>query len=175
MSVVAVAAEFADAPALVLAAHALRGAGVRGLEAYGPNPIDGCDDVLAARPSPVPAIILAAGLAGAVGGFLLQYVPMAWAYALNIGGRPLDSWPAYLPSTYELAILAALVVGFVAFAAAAGLSRLYDPVQRVPGFERASRDCYILWLDARAAGFDSDRIEQLLVRSAARRIIEVQA
>jgi hypothetical protein len=175
MTVEAVAAEFADAPALVAAARVLRGAGIGGIEGFGPNPIDGLDEVLAKRRSPIPAIILAAGLAGALGGFLLQYIPMAWAYPLNIGGRPLDSWPAYLPSTYELAVLVALVVGFAAFATVTGMIRLYDPVQRFPGFERASQDRYLLWVDARDPAFDAELVERLLIHSAASRIVEVQA
>jgi hypothetical protein len=168
-----IVAEFSDAAALVAAARSLREAGVDGIEAYTPYPVEGLDRALGARRSRVPAIMLAAGLAGGAGGFLLQYVGMAFGYPLNIGGRPFNSWPAYLPSTYEIGAMAALIIGFCAFAAATRLLRLYDPVLDAPGFEGASQDRFLLCIDAGRAGFDRGLLEILLARAAAQRVAEI--
>ncbi|MBV9859388.1 MAG: DUF3341 domain-containing protein [Alphaproteobacteria bacterium] len=168
-----IVAEFADADRLTAAARRLREAGVAGVEAYTPYPVAELDALLDPRPSPVPAIILGAGLLGAAAGFLLQYLGMKFGYPLNIGGRPLDSWPAYIPSTYEIAVLTAIVVGFGAFATATRLSVIYEPVMDAPGFERASQDRFLLCVEAAAPGFDRGRLEALLASAMPSRIAEV--
>jgi hypothetical protein len=128
---------------LVAAVRRLHRQGVA-LETYTPYPVEAIDAILAAPPSRVPVIIFCVGILGAAGGFLLQYWGMALAYPINVGGRPLDSWPAFMPSTFELGILAAVSVGFVAYAAVTRLTTLYHPIFNAPDFERASQDQFLV-------------------------------
>ena len=166
-------AEFDDAPALVSAVAALRAEGIGDIETYTPYPIDALGSILKDRPSRVPGVVLWAGLAGAAGGFLLQYAGMVFGYPLNIGGRPLDSWPAFLPSTYEIAVLSALLAGFLGFAIATGLSRLYEPVDEAPGFATASQDRFLLCLRGERSALNRERIAALLSRAPVCRVSEI--
>lgn len=141
-------AAFDSEETLIAAVRRLHPQGVA-LETYTPYPIEVIDEILATPPSRVPVVIFCAGILGAAGGFLLQYWGMAIALPINIGGRPLDSWPAFIPSTFELGILAALTVGFAAYVAATRLTTLYHPIFGAPGFERASQDRFLLCVRGR--------------------------
>ena len=119
--------------------HRARSAGYTRVEAYTPFPVDGLDEALPRASTPIGWIVLAAGIFGACGAYGLQY----WAthnYPLNVGGRPLHSWPAFIPVTFELTVLSAAVIGVLALAWLCRLPRLHHPVFAVPGFERASQD-----------------------------------
>src|SRR5689334_12241764 len=100
-------AEFDDPDPLLSAVRAAFEAGYRNMDAYTPFPVEGLSEALGFRATRVPLIVLLGGLAGAVGGFLLQVWAMVWSYPLNVGGRPLLSWPAFIPVTFELTILGA--------------------------------------------------------------------
>lgn len=143
-----VIAAFESEEALVAAARRLHSQGIA-LETYTPYPVAAIDEILRAPPSRLPVIIFAAGMLGAAGGFLLQYWGMAVALPLNIGGRPLNSWPAFIPSTFEIAILVAFLAGFAAYIAATRLTALWDPIFAAPGFERASQDRFLLYARGR--------------------------
>ena len=139
-----------------------------GIETYTPHPVEELDELLPNPPSLLPAVFLAAGLLGAAGGFLLQLWG-ASAYPINVGGRPIDSWPAFGPSTFELGALCALVVGFIAYLAATRLTRLYDPIFSAPGFERAAQDRYLLCVRGRGRL----EVERALAPLRPRRLVEV--
>ncbi|MBP2292626.1 DUF3341 domain-containing protein [Azospirillum rugosum] len=163
-----------DSPDRMLdALRRLREAGFARLEVYSPQAVEGVDELLGRRSRALPLVIIAAGVAGAVGGFLLQYIGMAVHYPLNIGGRPLNSWPAFSTSTFELAALAMLLVGTLAFFALCRLPRLYDPVFEVPGMERATQDRFLIGVDLREASIDRERLERVLARFDGVRIEEV--
>jgi hypothetical protein len=100
-------AEFDDPKQLVLAAESARKAGYRRMDAYSPMPIEELNDALGSHHSRLPLIVLLGGLIGCIGGFLIQYWTMAVAYPLNVGGRPFNSWPAFIPVTFECTILGA--------------------------------------------------------------------
>lgn len=165
-----------DSPAVMLdALRRLREAGFARLEVYSPFAVEGVDELLGRRGRALPVIIVAAGLAGAVGGFVLQYVGMAVHYPLNIGGRPLNSWPAFSTSTFELAALSMLLVGTLAFFALCRLPRLYDPVFETAAMERASQDRFLIGVDLREASIDRERLERALAPFDGVRIEEVPA
>ena len=96
-------AEFASAAEILAAVRASRGAGYERVEAYTPYPVDGLADALGLRKSPIPLLTLIGGLLGAAAGWLLQWYSAVIDYPLNAGGRPLYSWPAFIPSTIESA------------------------------------------------------------------------
>jgi hypothetical protein len=141
-------AEFAREEAWREAVRRVRAAGAERFEAFSPYPVEGIDELVLPRPSPMPAIMLTAGAAGAAGGFYLQ----VWAardYPLQVGSRPLFSWPAFIPVTFELGVLTAVLVGIVAFLWRAGLPRYDHPAFASPRFARASTDRFFLWLPAK--------------------------
>ena len=119
-----VMAEFDNPTALVSAARAAREEGYRKLDAYSPFPIEELNDVLHLHKNKLPLIVLIGGIVGGLCGYLLQYYVTVVYYPLNIAGRPLHSWPAYIIITFELTIL------FAAISAVLGLLASWIPAQR---------------------------------------------
>lgn len=147
-------AEFERPPELLEAARRARDAGYTRTDAYTPYPVDGLDRALGVRPTRLPAVVLAGGLAGAAGGYFLQYYLSAVEYPLNVGGRPLHSWPAFVVITFELAVLSAAVTAVVAMLTMNGLPQPYHPVFNVGRFALASRDRFFLSVEASDPKFD---------------------
>ena len=170
-----VAAEFATAAALVAAARHIRNAGFRRIEAYSPFPIDALDDLIAGKQVALPLIIFCCGLGGLLAGFLMQYYLAAVDYPLNIGGRPLNSWPAFGPTTFEIAVLFAMVGAFIAWFVVNRLPRLGNPLAAVPGFDRATSDRFFLCIEASDPRFERGRIHWLLEHCNAERISDIAA
>lgn len=133
--------------ALLDAIHSLRRdePGLR-LEAYVPYAVEGLDEALGLPPSRIPLITLAAGLLGALGGFFMQWYAAVISFPVNIGGRPLDSWPMFIPVTFELAVLCAACAAVAGMLWANGLPCMYHPAFNAPGFDMATRDRYFLCL-----------------------------
>jgi Protein of unknown function (DUF3341) len=174
MSLHGVLAEFAGAADLVAAMRHLRIAGFRRLEAYAPMPIDGLDEI-AERPVALPIVIFLCAVLGCLGGYFLQYWGAVVDYPINVGGRPLNSWPAFLPTAFEIAVLLAVAGGIIAWFVASRLPSLASPLARVPGFERATIDRFFLCVESGDPRFDPGRLRHLLERCAALRIVEVPA
>ncbi|MBY6264835.1 DUF3341 domain-containing protein [Azospirillum sp. 412522] len=168
-------AAFDDPDAMLKALRRLRQEGFSQLEVYGPHAVEGVDELLGRRARALPLVVVAAGMLGVVGGFFLQYWGMVLGYPLNIGGRPLNSWPAFAPSTFELAALTILLIGFLAFCRVCRLPRLYDPIFDAPGFEHASQDRFLIWIAEREGHDDHDLLRRLLPEGEGVRIDEVPA
>lgn len=156
-------AEFASAHGILEAVLASRGAGYERIEAYTPYPVDGLAEALALRKSPVPLLTLIGGLLGAATGWFLQWYSAVIDYPLNSGGRPLNSWPAFIPSTIELGILGACLCAFGGMLWLAGLPRLRHPVFDTPGFENATRDRFFLCIRSEDRMFDMERTHAWLM------------
>ena len=121
----------------------LRAAGYTHLEAFMPWPVEGVGELLHLPRTPIARIMAVAALIGASGAYGLQY----WAthdYPINVGGRPLHSWPAFIPITFELTVLTVSITGVVALLWLCGLPRLHHPVFHVANFARASQDRYFI-------------------------------
>lgn len=138
-----IVAEFADSPALHAAAQRLRAAALGEVETHTPQPPEG------AAHSLLPAVILVAGIGGAAAAFLLQSYSTTLGYPLDIGGRTDLGWPAFMPLTYESGVLCAVAAGFFGFLIANRLPALYDPIDEIDAFRRASRDGFFLALRTR--------------------------
>ena len=166
----ALLAEFGDADALLAAARAARAQGHVDIEAYAPHPVEGLADALGATRDAIAPAMLCGGLLGGGGTFALECWSAVFAYPVNVGGRPLFSWPAFLPAAIEMCLLGAALAGVAAMLVGNGLPRLHHPLFEVEGFERASDDRYFLLLPATDAA-----ARHMLERQAALTIREVAA
>src|ERR1044071_4502126 len=155
-------AEFADADALVGAARRSFDAGFRRMDAYTPFPVEGLSEAIGFHHTRVPLIVLIGGIIGCIGGFYLQYWVAVVDYPLNVGGRPLNSWPAFIPVTFEVTVLIAALSAFFSVIALNGLPMPYHPVFNVERFELASRSRFFLLIEARDPKFDMDETRKFL-------------
>lgn len=147
-------AEFSDPDELVEKTRQAYDAGYRKMDAYAPFPIHGLPEALGIKRSWVPYIVLLAAIAGGVGGFVLQYWSSVIAYPINIAGRPLNTWPAFMVVTFETTILSAGVIGFLGMMLLNKLPQPYHPVFNVPRFELASNDKFFLCIMKADPKFD---------------------
>ncbi len=147
-------AEFDSPDKLLEAARRAREHGYERLDAFTPFPVEGLAEAVGAADHRLPALVLAGGILGALGGYGMQLYAAAVDYPLDIGGRPLNSWPAFIPITFELTVLIAALFAFFGVFILNGLPRPHHPVFDVPAFARASRDRFFLCLEARSRQFD---------------------
>ena len=155
-------AEFEDPNALVAAAHQARLEGYRRMDAYSPFPIEELHEALGLPPTRLPLIVLIGGLVGAVGGYALQYWVSVIENPLNVGGKPLHSWPAFIPVTFETTILVAALSAVLGMLALNGLPMPYHPVFNVSRFALASRNRFFLCIEARDKRFDLEATRRFL-------------
>ena len=155
-------AEFVRETDLVEAARKAYAEGYHHLDAYSPYPIEEIFDILHLHKNKVPMIVLAGGLIGAFGGYFMEYFASVISYPWNIGGRPLHSWPSFIPVAYETTILCAAIGAVVGMIALNGLPMPYHPVFNVPEFERSSSDRFFLCIESGDPKFDLDKTQQFL-------------
>lgn len=167
-------AQFAQAEQVVEAARVMRAAGTWTLDAHTPFAVDGLTEALGAPRDPMAAVVFCGGLAGGVGGYFLQYWASVVSMPLNVGGRPLHSWPSFIPVTFELTVLAASLSAVVGLVALSGLPRLHHPLFEVEAFRRATRDKFFLHLSSREA-YDADGARALLRAAGAEEVYDVAA
>jgi Protein of unknown function (DUF3341) len=155
-------AEFDDPQSLVTATTRAREEGYRRMDAYSPFPIEELHEALGSHHTRLPLIVLIGGLVGGIGGYLLQYWVSVIAYPVNIGGKPMHSWPAFIPVTFECTILAAALSCVLGMLALNGLPMPYHPVFNVPRFALASRNRFFLCIESKDPKFDLDRTRHFL-------------
>jgi hypothetical protein len=155
-------AEFEDPTSLVTATERAHREGYRRMDAYSPYPIEELHHALGSKHTKLPLIVLIGGLIGCIGGYTLEYWSSVIAYPLNIGGKPLHSWPAFIPVTFECTILAAALSCVLGMLALNGLPMPYHPVFSVPRFALASRNRFFLCIEATDPKFDIDATRHFL-------------
>ena len=166
-------AEFGDPDALLRAARLVRRDGHRAIDALTPFPLAEIDEVLDVEPSRIRSAMLIAGFGMAAFAYGLQWYSAAIDYPINVGGRPLNSWPVFLLVPFEVGMLAAALAGFIAFLMGCGLPRLHHPVFDVAGVERATQDRFFL-LAQEAGGKPPNALRHLLEGSGALAVTEVR-
>jgi hypothetical protein len=169
-----VVAVFPTPGEFLTALRRVRESGYSAVEVNVPFAVEGMDEWLPGRPTPVAAVVLAAGLIGGAGAYFLQWYA-ARDYPLNAGSRPLHSWPAFVPVTFELTVLAAALAGVAALLWLCRLPRLDHPLFAMTGFARASQDRYFLGVRADDPHFHAGRVRALLESFAPEALEEVRA
>jgi Protein of unknown function (DUF3341) len=160
-------AEFGSPDTMIAAARHARDQGFTPLDALSPCPVEGIDETLGLKKSPIrwPMLIAALGVAALAYG--LEYWSAVYAYPIDSGGRPLNSWPVFLLVPFEVGVLAAAIAGFVALLVLCGLPRLNHPLFDWTAIERATDDRYFLLMAAPEDGPDNDRLRSLLLEARA--------
>lgn len=154
-------AEFASADDLLEAVQRSRAEGYRSMEAYTPMPLHEVAHALGYR-SDLPKLVLGGGIVGALVGFGLQYYASVESYPIDVGSRPLNSWPAFIIITFEMTILFAALTAVFGMFALSRLPRPHHPVFSVPHFELASRDRFFLLIMAHDERFELARTGRFL-------------
>ena len=167
-------AEFDDHHQLVNAAAAAHSAGYRKMDAYSPYPIHGLSEALGQSPTKISSLVLLGGLTGCIGGFALMCWITLVAYPMNVAGKPMYSWPAYIPITFETTVLCAALTAVVGMIALNGLPQPYHPVFNVERFKRASQDRFFLCIEAADPKYDAAATRAFLAKHSAE-VMEVDA
>src|SRR5258707_4151984 len=144
LPVYGIMAEFDGPDKILAAAKAAYAAGYRRMDAYSPLPIHGLSEALGNPQTKLGWIVLAGGLTGCFGGFALQYWASVINYPVIIGGKPLNSWPAFIPVTFECTVLFAALSAVFGMLALNGLPQPYHPCFNVDRFEHATQDRFFL-------------------------------
>ena len=167
-------AEFDSPEALLAGTRRTYEAGYRKMDAYTPFPIEGLAAAVGFHHTRLPLIVLIGGLLGCVGGFFMQYYASVISYPLNIGGKPFNSWPAFVPVTFETTILVAAFFAVLGMLALNGLPQPYHPVFNVQRFALASRNRFFLCVEATDAKFDRGATKKFLEELSAQEVFEVE-
>jgi hypothetical protein len=167
-------AEFDNPEALVAATRRAREAGYRKMDAYTPFPIEELTEALELGRTGVPSIVLIGGVVGAVLGYFLQYYITVIDYPINVGGRPLHSWPAFIPVTFETTVLTAGLFAVLGMLALNGLPMPYHPIFNAANFSLASHDRFFLCIEALDGKFDRDETRRFLDGLSPRTVTEVE-
>jgi hypothetical protein len=166
-------AEFNKPEALLEAAHRAYAAGYRRLDAYSPYPVEGLAEAIGFTHNRMPMIVLIGGLCGGALAFTMQWFSAVIHYPLNVGGRPLLSWPAFVPITFELTILLGAFSAVIGMLGLNGLPMPYHPLFHVPNFALASRSRFFLCLQSDDPQFDRVETWRFLEEMGPRHLYEV--
>lgn len=167
-------AEFEEPEQLVRAAHRARDEGYRKMDAYTPFPVHGLAEALHFDDWRLPWIIFFGGVAGAAGGLGLQYYVSVIDYPMNVGGKPLFSWPAFIPVIFECTILLAAGAAVVGMLALNGLPRPHHPIFNARRIELASQDRFFLCIESGDPKFDTEKTRQFLESAGSYAVSEVE-
>ena len=155
-------AAFEQPEALLQAARQAYAAGYRKMNGYTPFPVEGLSQALGQQPTRVPLFTLIGALSGGALAYGMLYYASVISYPINVGGRPLHSWPAFIPITFELTVLGGSFAAFFGMLALNGLPHPYHPLFNAPSFSLASRDRFFLCIQARDPQFESHQTRKFL-------------
>ena len=167
-------AEFDTPTELVEAIRKARAEGYRVMDAYTPFPVEEVAEALHFHDRRLPLIVLIGGIIGGLAGYGLEYWTSVIDYPINVGGRPLHSWPAFLPVTFETTVLFAAFSAVLGMLALNGLPMPYHPVFNAPRFALATRDRFFLCIEGADPRFDREGTRRFLERLKALSVSEVE-
>ena len=166
-------AEFNDAQELLNAANAAREEGYTEMDAFSPFPIHGLHEAVGMHSTKLPLIVLIGGIIGGLSGFFMCWYANVIQYPMNIGGKPYNSWPAWIPITFECTVLFAAFAAVFGMLALNGLPMPYHLVFNLRRFDQASRDKFFLVVQARDPKYDVDKTWQFLEALHPREVTDV--
>jgi len=155
-------AEFETPEAVLDASRKAHEAGYTALDAYSPMPVEGLAEAVGFERTRLPLLVLVAGIFGMLFGFFMQYYANVFSFPLNIDGKPYNSWPSFIPITFELTILFAALMATFGMLALNGLPKTYHPLFNDPRFGLASNDRFFLCIKAGDKQFDVTRTREFL-------------
>jgi hypothetical protein len=168
-----IVAEFDTHERIVHAAHEMRTEGYLMLDAHTPYPMRDLENAIGMHRSPINWVVFPMGITAAGLAYLLQYWTSAVDYPLNVGSRPPHSPLAFVPITFEMAVLFSALTAVLTLAAWSKLPALWQPVFEVQGFERASIDRFFLWVSDKDPAFHPTLTTTLLFELGALRVLPV--
>lgn len=169
-----VMAEFANPTDLVAAARRVYSLGYRRINGYSPYPIEELSEAIGFTHTSLPLIVFIGGVLGGLGGFFMQYWIEVINYPLNVGGKPYNSWPAFIPITFEMTVLCASFAAVLGMLVLNKLPQPYHPVFNVPNFAMATRDRFFLAVEANDPKFDHAAVVELLRSLGALEVNDVE-
>ncbi len=146
---------FHEPEELLSAVELARESGYTRIDAFTPFAVEELAVLLGQPRTGIAPLALVSGIAGGVAGFALMTYTSVWAYPVNVGGRPLFSWPSFVPITFELTVLGAALAVFLGMIVLSRLPRLHHPLFNVPDFAAATTDGFFLLIHADDARFDA--------------------
>jgi hypothetical protein len=159
---------------LVAAAREAYVAGYRQINGYSPFPIEELTEAIGFKRTILPLIVLAGGIIGGLGGFFMQYWMEVVDYPINVGGKPFNSWPAFIPITFECTVLVAAFSAVLGMLALNKLPQPYHPVFNAPNFALATRDSFFLVIEAKDPRFNHDEVVQFMKSLEAMEVADVE-
>ena len=169
-----VMAQFDSPSALVAAARETYAAGYRRINGYSPFPIEELSEAIGFKRTILPLIVLIGGVLGALGGFLMQYWTEVIDYPIIVGGKPFNSWPAFIPITFECTVLGAALAAVLGMLALNKLPQPYHPVFNAPNFALATRDSFFLVIESDDPKFNQPEVREFLRSLEARDVCDVE-
>jgi hypothetical protein len=169
-----VMAEFDNPTELVAAARRTYEAGYRRINGYSPFPIEELSEAIGFRRTVLPVIVLIGGILGGLGGFFMQYWMEVIDYPLNVGGKPYNSWPAFIPITFETTVLLAAFSAVFGMLALNKLPQPYHPVFNAPNFALATRDSFFLVIEASDRQFAHDQVVSFMRELNPKDVLDVE-
>ena len=167
-------AEFDNPSDAVAAARRVHEEGYTKIDAFSPYPVEELSEAIGVHQTYMPHVVLAGGILGGLTGYLLQFYIATLYYPINVGGKPLHSWPAFIPITFEMTVLGAGLFAVFGMLAMNGLPEPYHPVFNAPNFALASRDRFFVLVESTDPKFDRERTAEFLRTLNAREVTDVE-
>jgi hypothetical protein len=167
-------AEFDNPTDAVAAARRVHEEGYRRIDAFSPYPVEELSEAIGVHSTHMPLIVLIGGILGGLTGYLMQFYIATVYYPINVGGKPLHSWPAFIPITFECTVLGAGLFAVFGMLAMNGLPEPYHPVFNAPNFALASRDRFFVLVESADPKFDRERTAEFLRTLNAREVTDVE-